>query len=182
VGQGEPVAPESLVRTLAGMLTDPDSTPAAVESEPVRLQEFDLQLPDLEAPLDIPPELLESPVERLPRRTLFDRARAAAPLVLGPVVLASALFAYRVWSKRPAPREMPATRSIARAPAPAKAAEPDVPHAAVADQEPAEEPPSAARAFTPAAARTAILMATFQGDDRTAASIQLLTDAGFSAF
>lgn len=173
--------PDSLVQTLAGLMVDPQpqaftespELPAVPASKPAERAPFDNAekvsatiLPEPEFSLsDFKPETLAEPGES----TVPVHVRTSKHwLAVGGVALALAgtLIGYRFWTTTPAAATSSAIVQPAAAPAPPPPVEAPV------EQRPAAQPQE----------QLAILMATFQSEERTARSLRELRDAGFAAF
>jgi len=170
-------APDSLVEVLSTVTTVAPPAPPAAEPQ------FWPSATDESATPGVPPR--SEPTEPGGRTALLTATAA--------LVLVAALLAYRYWPPAPVP-PAPASAPAASAPSPAPAPTPS-PAAPAAQtlSQPEVAKPSRSEPSTPAppagdaassvpATRFALLMATFQGDERTEKSLQELRDAGFKAF
>jgi type II secretory pathway predicted ATPase ExeA/cell division septation protein DedD len=174
----DPPAPDSLVEVLSAVTTVP--TPAPPPTEP----QFWSSNTEARAEPDAP------------RRSEPAKPAGRSGLLVATValILVAALLAYRFMSPAPAPVSPAPTTPAATAPTAQPA--PTPPPAAPAAQGPAQsqsarplasEPPQPAAPVANGAApvpatRFALLMATFEGNERTEKSLEELRTAGFKAF
>jgi general secretion pathway protein A len=176
VKEADPPAPDSLIEMLSAVTRVP-APPSAAEPQFWSSAADERATPDVRA--------RSEPTTPGGRRGLLVATAA--------LILVAALLAYRYWSPAPAP-VAPASAPAASAPvtAPAPTPPPVAPVAQspsqsdtakpLANESPKPAPGPANAASSVPATRFALLMATFQGDERTAKSLQELRDAGFKAF
>ena len=178
----DPPAPDSLVEILSAV--EPAVEPATEAAV-------------VPAPLAAEPKFWSSPAGdthfTAPAQASRGSGRSTGMLVAAGVVVAIAAFAgYRYWlaapasssaapaATAPAPTSPPPTAPAAptaQSPTPTETARPP------ASEAPRRATPQEQAAAAPAGNTSyALLMATFQGDERTTKSLQELRDAGFKAF
>jgi len=176
IKDADPPAPDSLVEMLSALTTVPAPPPTA---EP----QFWSPATDERA----------SPDLRARSEPTTPGGRTGLLIATAALILVAALLAYRYWSPAPAPvapASAPAASAPATAPAPTPPPVTPAPQSPsqsetakpLASESPKPAPGPADAAPSAPATRYALLMATFQGDERTAKSLQELRDAGFKAF
>ncbi len=166
-------APDSLVEMLSAVGTAPEA-------------------PAVPAPLAPEPKFWSSTAEDRhlspPADAAREGGRKAMLAAVAVFVVIAAFAGYRYWSAAPASAPAAAatptapTASVPTAPAARNSAAPETTRPPVSESPKTATPPDRSAAAPAGNTRYALLMATFQGDERTAKSLQELRDAGFKAF